>query len=65
MINRFCFEALNRTVRDILQFSNSSNLDQSFVGKVVVFGGDFRQILSILPKARRQEIVHAIINSSY
>jgi len=36
-----------------------------FGGKVVVFGGDFRQILPVIPKGTRQEVVHATINSSY
>lgn len=35
-----------------------------FGGKVVVFGGDFRQILPVIPKGTRQDIVHATINSS-
>jgi len=28
-------------------------------------GGDFRQILPVIPKGTRQEVVHAAINSSY
>jgi len=28
-----------------------------FGGKVVVFGGDFRQILPVIPKGIRQEVV--------
>ena len=42
MINRFCFETLNKTMRDVLRFSNSSSLDQPFGGKMMVFGRDFR-----------------------
>ncbi|XP_019162782.1 PREDICTED: uncharacterized protein LOC109159154 [Ipomoea nil] len=34
-------------------------------GKTVVFGGDFRQILPVIPKGTRQDIVGATINSSY
>ncbi|XP_020962284.1 uncharacterized protein LOC107606362 isoform X4 [Arachis ipaensis] len=65
MVNRFCIEALDRTMRDILRFSNPNSLDQPFGGKTVVFGGDFRQILPVIPKGTRQEIVNATINSSY
>ncbi|XP_012844588.1 PREDICTED: uncharacterized protein LOC105964630 [Erythranthe guttata] len=38
--------------------------DKPFGGKVVVLGGDFRQILPVVLKASRQDIVHATINSS-
>ncbi|XP_019158019.1 PREDICTED: uncharacterized protein LOC109154746 [Ipomoea nil] len=37
----------------------------SFGGKTVVLGGDFRQILPVIPKCSRQEIVQASINSLY
>ena len=37
----------------------------TFLGKVVVFGGDFRQILPVIPNGSRQDVVHASINSSY
>ncbi|PNY08607.1 ATP-dependent DNA helicase PIF1 [Trifolium pratense] len=33
-------------------------------GKTVVFGGDFRQILPVIPRGSRADIVHATINSS-
>ncbi|XP_056690326.1 ATP-dependent DNA helicase pfh1-like [Spinacia oleracea] len=58
MINKFCFEA--RRLRDVLRPS-----DQPFGGKVIVFGGDFRQILPVIPKGSRQDIVFSTINSSY
>ncbi|XP_072074046.1 uncharacterized protein [Arachis hypogaea] len=65
MVNRFCIEALDRTMRDILRFKNPNSLHQPFSGKTVIFGGDFRQILPVIPKGTRQEIVSATINSSY
>ena len=34
-------------------------------GKVVLFGGDFRQILLVIPNGSRQDVVHASINASY
>ncbi|XP_061343112.1 uncharacterized protein LOC133289229, partial [Gastrolobium bilobum] len=60
MVHKFCFEALDRTLRDVL-----SCVDMPFGGKVVVLGGDFRQILPDIPNGSRQDIVHATINSSY
>ncbi|PNX56072.1 ATP-dependent DNA helicase PIF1 [Trifolium pratense] len=36
-----------------------------FGGKVVVLGGDFCQILPVIPKGTRHEIVHSAINSSH
>lgn len=59
MAHRFCFEALDRTLRDIM------SSDKIFGGKVVVFGGDCRQILPVIPRANRSDIVNATINSSY
>ncbi|XP_061341690.1 uncharacterized protein LOC133288015 [Gastrolobium bilobum] len=65
MVHRFCFEALDRTLRDVLRISDTSYVDMPFGGKVVVLGGDFRQILPVIPHGSRQDIVHATINSSH
>lgn len=65
MVHKFCFEALDRSMRDILRFSNPASMEQPFGGKVVIFGGDFRQILPVIPKGSRQDIVLSTINSSY
>lgn len=63
MAHKFCFEALDRTLKDIMTGSSSSS--KNFGGKVVVFGGDFRQILPVIPRGSRSDIIHATINSSY
>ena len=65
MAHRFCFEALDRTLRDILQnrFPNASA--RPFGGLTVVLGGDFRQILPVIPKGRRHDTVNAALNSSH
>ncbi|KAK7300142.1 hypothetical protein RJT34_10977 [Clitoria ternatea] len=65
MMNKFCFEALDKTLRDVLRFSASYDPNLPFGGKVVVLGGDFRQILPVIPKGSRQDICQATINSSY
>jgi ATP-dependent DNA helicase PIF1 len=62
MAHRFTFEALERTLRDIM--SKSMNSEIIFGGKVIVFGGDFRQILPVVPRGCRSDIVHASINAS-
>lgn len=41
MIHKHCFEALDRTLRDILRSTKPYSEDKVFGGKVVVFGGDF------------------------
>jgi ATP-dependent DNA helicase PIF1 len=59
MMHRHCFEAVHRTLKDIMHEKRFP-----FGGKVVVLGGDFRQILPVIPKGTRHEIVHSTINSS-
>ncbi|XP_070004230.1 uncharacterized protein [Nicotiana sylvestris] len=65
MMHKYCFEALDQTLRDILRFKDPSNLDRPFGGKTIVLGGGFRQILPVITKGTRQEIVKATLNSSY
>ncbi|CDY70925.1 BnaCnng70400D [Brassica napus] len=61
MMSRHCFETLDRTMRDIIRSSEN----KPFGGKVIVFGGDFRQILPVIPGGGRAETVLAVLNSSY
>ncbi|KAL5158548.1 ATP-dependent DNA helicase PIF1 [Glycine soja] len=63
MTHKFCFEALDKSLRDIIKDKSSSN--KIFGGKVIVLGGDFWQILLVIPRGSRFDIVHATINSSY
>ncbi|KAL6140768.1 hypothetical protein ACLB2K_059062 [Fragaria x ananassa] len=60
MMNKFAFEALNRTFRDF------TGVDMPFGGKVVIFGGDFRQVLPVVRKGTRSQTVEAsLVNSSF
>lgn len=63
MAHKHAFEALDRTLKDVMcTYSNSKDV---FGGKVIVFGGDFRQILPVVPRGSRSDIVHSTINASY
>ncbi|XP_075091590.1 uncharacterized protein LOC107811852 [Nicotiana tabacum] len=65
MMHRCYFASLDKTLRDILRFKDASNLDRPVGGKTIILGGDFRQILLVIPKGSRQDIVNASLNSSY
>ncbi|XP_057747923.1 uncharacterized protein LOC130967118 [Arachis stenosperma] len=65
MISKYCYETLDKCLRDILRCSDSYNAHLPFGGKVVVFGRDFRQILSVISRGSRQDIIQSSINSSY
>ncbi|XP_057432073.1 uncharacterized protein LOC130724815 [Lotus japonicus] len=64
MVNKYAFEALDRTLRDIMSTKVPDSMHRPFGGKTVVLGGDFRQILPVIPKGCRAEIVMSTINSS-
>jgi ATP-dependent DNA helicase PIF1 len=65
MTHRIAFEALDRTLRDILSLPSSNNKDLPFGGKVMVLGGDLRQTLPVIEGGSRSEIINsAIVNSS-
>jgi ATP-dependent DNA helicase PIF1 len=64
MTNRIAFKALDRTLQDLLFTDSPQNKNKPFGGKVVVLGGDFRQILHVIEGGARSQIVNvAIINS--
>ncbi|KAM0067595.1 putative DNA helicase [Helianthus debilis subsp. tardiflorus] len=65
MIHKHAFEALDRTLKDISNCDTSKNSETPFGGKVIVFGGDFRQILPVVPNGSKQQIVNASLSSSY
>ncbi|CAL4917033.1 unnamed protein product [Urochloa decumbens] len=65
MANRNCFEALDKSLRDVLRFTNDNSLEKPFGGMTVVLGGDFRQILPVIPKGKREHTINASIKSSY
>lgn len=68
MINRFCFKALDRSLRDVIGRADGSSSNAPFDGNVVVCGGNFRQIIvPVITKGTKgssQDIVHASLRSS-
>nr|GEU77537.1 hypothetical protein [Tanacetum cinerariifolium] len=65
MMHIHCFKALDRSLRDIIGSTNPKAKEMPFGGKVIVLGGDFRQILPVILGGTRQDVIHASLNSSY
>jgi ATP-dependent DNA helicase PIF1 len=65
MTHKHAFEALDRSLKDVFGVHADESSDLLFGGKVVVFGGDFRQILPVVPNGTRHDIVNASLSSSY
>jgi hypothetical protein len=65
MTRRNCFEVLDKSLQDILRCRNKYNNNMPFGGMIIVLGGDFRQILLVVTKGRREHIVNAFIKHSY
>jgi hypothetical protein len=65
MINKQCFEALDRSLKDIQSQDNPDLKQIPFGGKVVVLGGDLRQILPVIEGGSRSQIINATIIKSY
>ncbi|XP_033142724.1 uncharacterized protein LOC103861187 [Brassica rapa] len=65
MAHRHAFEAVDRTLRDIISVSDKAAAMKPFGGKTVLLGGDFRQILPVIPQGTRQETVNAALNRSH
>ncbi|KAL5648116.1 hypothetical protein ACJX0J_042471, partial [Zea mays] len=60
MTKRQAIEALDNSMRDIM-----GRPGLPFGGRTVVFGGDFRQVLPVVRKGSRAQIVAASLRSSY
>nr|GEX99717.1 hypothetical protein [Tanacetum cinerariifolium] len=64
MTQRYAFEALDNTLQYILGYKNPARRNSIFGGMTVLLGGDFRQILPVIPNAKRSEVIQACINKS-
>ena len=58
MAHRHNIEALDILLKDLC------NSDELFGGKIIVFGGDFRQVLPVLPHKTQAEAIDASLVSS-
>jgi PIF1-like helicase/Helicase len=58
MQSRWSLEAVDRSLRLL------TKINEPFGGKIVVFGGDFRQVLPVIPKANSTVIISMIIKRS-
>nr|GEV00562.1 hypothetical protein [Tanacetum cinerariifolium] len=65
MANKHCFEALDRSLRDILRKNRYGTCEHPFGNMTMVFRGDFRQVLLVFPKDSRQDIISASLKQSY
>jgi len=63
-MHRHVFEAVNRSLQDIMAVINPTFKFLPFGGLVVVFGDDFRQILPVVPRGTRGDVVAATFNRS-
>ena len=58
MVSKPCIEFIDEFLKSI------TNSTEPFGGKIIVTGGDFRQILQVLPHAGKSEIIqNSIIKS--
>lgn len=58
MTHRYIFEAVERTFRDVC------STNEPFGGKLLIFGGDFRQVLPVVTKGNRADVVAASISKA-
>ncbi|GFQ02404.1 ATP-dependent DNA helicase pif1 [Phtheirospermum japonicum] len=64
MVHRFCIEALHKSLKDIFGDSMLQGTSTAFGGRTVIFGGDFRQILPVIPSGTKADILNATMCNS-
>lgn len=64
MCHRHAIEAVDRSLRDVMRTVSPRLAHVPFGGKVVVFGGDFRQILPVVQRGTAGQIAAASLRRS-
>jgi len=64
MAHKHVFEAVNRTLQHVMGAVDPALKDMLFEDKVVVMGGDFKQILLVVPRGTKGQIVDASLKRS-
>jgi len=64
MAHKHVFEAMNRTLQHVMGVVHPALKDMFFGGKVVVMGVDFKQILPVVPRGTRGQILDASLKRS-
>ena len=64
MAHKHLFEAADSSLRDIMKDVSPALGSLPFGGKVVVLGGYFRQVLPVVPRGNRGQIVTASLKKS-
>ena len=63
MVIRHVFDTVSRTFQDIMKMVGQ-NSTRPIRRQVIVVGGDFRQVLPVLPRGTRAQIVDQCMNRS-
>ncbi|SAM03644.1 hypothetical protein, partial, partial [Absidia glauca] len=64
MSSKYNFEAVDRCLKDMMGAVDPTLKTKLFGGKVVVFGGDFRQIIPVVVKGSRADVIAECVSSS-
>ncbi|CAN1798758.1 hypothetical protein LINPERHAP1_LOCUS21852 [Linum perenne] len=65
MVHHLSFEVVDRTLYDILNVPTNGPNYKPFGGKIVLFGGDFRQTLPVIKNGSREENIGASLTRFY
>ncbi|KAK4848587.1 hypothetical protein QYF36_014807 [Acer negundo] len=64
MDHRNTFEAVDRSLKDMMRFNDIHSHEKPFSGITVLLGRDFQQTLHVVLKGRREDVVQTSINKS-
>jgi hypothetical protein len=64
MVGRHTLDAVDRSLKDLMSRSQPDKPDLAFGGKLVIFAGDMRQVLPIVPHGGRAAIIQDLVKNS-